>query len=257
MCLLAFAWQRSTRHRLWLAGNRDEFHGRAAAPMQWWSAPRLLAGRDLQAGGTWLGVGEDGRFAVVTNFRGGATPSGAPSRGELIPAFLGGGLGALEYLRGLAARGRAYAGFSLLAGDAGSLGYYSNHDPAGPRELGPGVYGLSNGLLDSPWPKVVRTRETLAQLVAAAPDEPPVESLFDLMRDGTVAPDEQLPDTGVGRAIERRLSPAFIVGPDYGTRCTTVLAIRADGSFVAAERSFDPDGRATTERSFESMAETA
>lgn len=252
MCLLVFRWSPAEPQRLVLAGNRDEFHARPTARMHWWDAPRLLAGRDLQAGGTWLAAGDDGRFGVVTNYRSPAPPPGGPSRGTLIPAFFGSGAGPREFLDALAREAHAYAGFSLLVGDAREVAYYSNHDPDGPRTLAPGTYGLSNGLLDTPWPKLVRTRTRFAALLdSRAVDDAPVDALLALLHDRSPAPDHELPDTGLGRERERFLSSPFIVGRDYGTRSTSVLAYDADGRLVATERSYAPDGRAVETLRFE------
>jgi uncharacterized protein with NRDE domain len=249
MCLLVFAWNAAPGHRLVLAGNRDEFHARPAAPMDWWREPRMLAGRDLQAGGTWLGASDDGRFAVITNFRSTAPPPpGAPSRGELIPAFFAGSTRPLAFLERLAARGERYAGFSLLLGDADGVAYWSNRADHTPRALGPGVYGLSNGLLDAPWPKLTRTRERFAAHVAGGLST--LDAVLDLMMDRHVAPDADLPDTGLGLERERLLAPAFIVGEGYGTRCTSAIAFDARGRLQAAERSYDADGRALATRRF-------
>ena len=244
MCLVVLRWSPTEPQRLVLAGNRDELHARPTAPMHWWHAPRLLAGRDLEAGGTWLAAGEDGRFGVVTNYRARNPRRGGPSRGTLIPAFFDSGARPREFLDALVRQAPGYAGFSLLVGDAHEVGYYSNHDPDGPRTLAPGTYGLSNGLLDAPWPKLVRTRARFAALLAARAGAPaPVDALLGLMADREPAPDHELPDTGLGLERERLLSSPFIVGADYGTRCTTLLAYSAAGVLVAAERSYARDGR--------------
>lgn len=249
MCLLVFAWHAAHGHRLVLAGNRDEFHARPTAAMDWWPKPSMLAGRDLQAGGTWLAADERGRFAVITNFRSPVAPTpGAPSRGELIPDYFAGRAGPLEWLSGLQARAERYAGFSLLAGDANEVAYWSNRSASEPQALPPGVYGLSNGLLDTPWPKLVRTRERLrAHLASRAPT---LDALLDLMRDTTPADDRELPDTGFGLERERFLSAPFIVGRDYGTRSTSALAFDAGGRLHAAERSYAADGSAVAVRRF-------
>ena len=249
MCLLVLAWRATPEHRLVLVGNRDEFHARPAQTMHWWESPRLLAGRDLEAGGTWLGVDAAGRFAVVTNHRSPPYASFGRSRGELIPRFLAGAAAPRTFLDSLPGEAADYAGFSLLAGDRNELAYFSNRDPAGPRTLAPGVYGLSNALLDTPWPKLTRTRDRLRALVDAAAPHPATlaaEPLLELLVDRERALDEDLPDTGVGRERERWLSAPFIVGPDYGTRCTTALLLRTDGTGEAVERSYERDGRATT-----------
>lgn len=241
MCLIVFAWQHSAGLRLALAGNRDEFHGRPTAPLGWWGEPPLLAGRDLSAGGTWLGVDAGGRFGAITNFRGDTTPAAAPSRGTLIPRFLSSTQSPAAFLGALAAERNRYAGFSLLLGDGHSLGYFCNRDPAPPRLLLPGVYGLSNATLDTPWPKLVQSRTRLTALLERGERDP--ERLFEAIADRDLAADAALPDTGVGIELERRLSAAFIVGADYGTRSSTVLMLGSQGGGTVLERSYGADGR--------------
>jgi len=232
------AWQVDPARPLVVAANRDEFYARRAAPAAFWSdAPQILAGRDLQAGGTWLGVTRGGRFAALTNVRepGLPAPPDAPSRGQLVADFLRGSGAPEDYLGGL--RPAAYAGFNLVIGDRASLWYLSNR--AGPaRRLGPGVYGVANAALDSPWPKVARGRERLAALVAGG--EPGTRALLDLLADPTPAADVELPDTGVGLAMERMLSPLFIASAVYGTCCSTALAMNRDGAVEFCERTQNP-----------------
>ncbi len=238
MCTLLFAWQVDPARPLVVAANRDEFYARPAAPAQLWDdAPQLLAGRDLQAGGTWLGVTRSGRFAALTNVRepGLATPADAPSRGRLVAEYLRGSGAPGDYVRGL--EPAAYAGFNLVVGDRGSLWYLSNR--AGPaRRLGPGVYGVANAALDDPWPKVVRGRERLAGLLASGRVE--ASELLDLLADRSPVADEALPDTGVGLALERMLSPLFITSPNYGTCCSTALIILRDATVEFRERTHNP-----------------
>lgn len=248
MCLIVCAWQVPDRERLVLVGHRDEAHARATAAMDWWATPRLLAGRDLVAGGTWLGVDGRGRFGVITNLRGAPSPIAPPSRGTLIPRFLGGRAPAADFMRALASEAQRYAGFSLLVADERELWYLSNGDPGGPRHLEPGIYGLSNGTLAADWPKVRRSRARLearlARPLGAAAE------LLDLLADRTPPPDADLPDTGVGLAEERRLSPPFIVGAQYGTRAATAVVLDANGSGEAVERTHGVDGEPTGTRSF-------
>ncbi len=238
MCTLLFAWQVDPARPLVVAANRDEFYARPAAPATFWSdAPQVLAGRDLQAGGTWLGVTRAGRFAALTNVRepGLLTPPHAPSRGQLVADFLRGGEAPEDYLARL--RPADYAGFNLVLGDRSSLWYLSNR--AGPtRRLGPGVYGVANAALDSPWPKVTHGRERLAALVASG--ESGTRALMDLLADPTPAADAELPDTGVGLVMERLLSPLFIASPVYGTCCSTALAVHRDGAVEFCERTQNP-----------------
>ena len=243
MCLLALAWNAHPRYRLVLAANRDEWHARPAARLAPWpEAPTLLAGRDLQAGGTWLGLGEDRRFGVVTNFREGAPPRpAAPSRGGLIPAFLAGRQPAADFLDGLSGTATAYAGFNLLLGDARQLWYASNRAAPFARPLPAGVYGLGNGLIDTPWPKLLRLRQGLADWSHGGAAGR-LSALFELLADRQRVPHDQLPRTGLEPEWEHLLSSPFVHHPDYGTRCSTVVLIGHDGSLETIERSFSADG---------------
>ena len=248
MCLVVLAWNPSAPRRLALVGHRDELHARPALPMHWWDAPVMLAGRDLEAGGTWLGADRAGRFGVVTNFRGGPAPSGGPSRGALIPRFLAGARSPSSFLAELAQEAPRYAGFSLLLGDRHELGYLCNAVADGPQLLAPGLHGLSNGPLDAPWPKVTRSSARLAARL-----EQPLGSaaeLLELLADRAPAPDAELPDTGIGLEGERRLSPPFVVNAVYGTRAASALLLDADGGLEAVERTHAPDGSATGEWHF-------
>lgn len=240
MCLVVLAWDVHPRYRLVLAANRDEFHDRPAAPLGWWpDAPRVLAGRDLAAGGTWLGVDRRGRLGVVTNFRGpAASRPEAPSRGTLIPRFLGGAATAGECAA--EAAGATLSGFSLLLFDGETLAYAANQPMPQARPLEPGIYGLSNHALDTPWPKLSLTRERFAEEVAADRLDPrPLERL---LRDRRPALDEVLPDTGVGLELERLLSAPFIVSERYGTRCTTVVLVDRAGGVRVEECRYGRDG---------------
>lgn len=244
MCLLVFAWRTRPDLPLILAGNRDEFHARPAAPAGWWGEhEELLGGRDLEAGGSWLALDRRGRLAVVTNVREPVRDTrGRRSRGELVVDALrfDGPLGRFaEQLRG---RRDEYGGYNLLIGDGEELHCLSNRskDRIG---LEPGIYGLSNDRLDTPWPKVVAARDGLLRLVGRAEVE--VDGLFELLADRTPAPDDELPDTGVPLEWERVLSAAFIVGSEYGTRASTVVLVRADGVVEFAERRFGPGGERT------------
>lgn len=238
MCLLVFAWRAHPRYELILAGNRDEFHERPATPADWWSPGDILAGRDERAGGSWLGVARDGRVAVVTNYREGATGEiGERSRGELVTGFLASGRSPSAWCADLDA-GR-YAGFNLLTFGADDACYLSNRgNGCGP--VTDGVHGLSNHQLDTPWPKLTRTRSGFEALL----DGPVVEAdaLFGLLGDRRRAGDGELPDTGVPIDWERLLSAPFIVHPDYGTRASTVVLVGRDGEICFEERRFDPAG---------------
>ena len=254
MCLLVVAWLSHPRYRLVVAGNRDEFHDRPAAPLEWWSdVPGTLAGRDLRAGGTWLGLSRPGRFGLLTNFRD-AEPAAvraaaetaseaAPSRGRLVPEFLAGDAAPAGFLDALHARASAFAGFNLLVGDRSALHYYSNVGDAPPRALAPGVYGLSNHRLDEPWPKLVRTRERFA--AALRDDEPDVAEVFELLGDALPAGPPPVTGDGLPPDLERALSAPFVRHDRYGTRCSTVVLVDRDGGTVVHERRFDARGAQT------------
>jgi uncharacterized protein with NRDE domain len=220
-----------------VAANRDERFDRPAEPAAWWSdAPHVLAGRDLQGRGTWMGVTRDGRWAAVTNVREPSVPqrADAPSRGELVAGFLRGSGDARTYAARIATRAAEWNGFNLLLGDADGVWWLSNRAP-GPVRVEPGVHGLSNALLDTPWPKVERGRDDLARILAGPEDEIE-ESLFRTLALRDPAPDARLPDTGVGVEWERALSSPFIALPGYGTRASTVLLVARDGTVRLTER---------------------
>ncbi len=239
MCLILLAARAHPEYPLVIAANRDEFYARPTVPAAPWpDSPRLLAGRDLVGGGTWLGIDRSGRFAMVSNFRDGRTTPKprAPSRGRLVSDYLNGIEAAADYLATVRARGPLYNGFNLLAGDPGGVYYYSNRAP-GPRRLSRGVFGLSNHLLDTPWPKLVRAKWGLERLLAS--HRPlALEALFALLADRLIAPDPELPDTGIPLEWERLLSSIFIQSPEYGTRSSTVLTVDRAGRLTFVERSF-------------------
>jgi uncharacterized protein with NRDE domain len=245
MCLLVLAWKSHPRYRLIAAANRDEFHDRPTAPLGWWhDDPRILAGRDLRGAGTWLGAARSGRFGIVTNFRELERPAeDAPSRGDLVTRFLSGATSPQEYLDDLRNRAQRYAGFNLLLGGPRSLYYYSNRDGLEAKPLARGIYGLSNHWLDSPWPKLLRTRARLSELIASDCVEP--QSLFTLLADRTPADLDETPDTGLPPEWERALSSPFVVHERYGTRCSTVLLVEHDGRTTMCERRFDAGGNTT------------
>jgi uncharacterized protein with NRDE domain len=246
MCLLVFAWMNHPRYRLVVAANRDEFHDRPAAPLGWWTGnDRMLAGRDLRAGGTWFGVTRSGRFGAVTNFRGIEAPpvADAPSRGGLVPGYLAGDTTPGGFLEKLDGAATAFAGFSLLAGDRESLHYLSNRDSASPRRLEPGTYGLSNHKLDTPWPRLVRARERFEDALAAG--NPGVGDLFELLAVREPASSATMHGSGLPSDLERAMSAPFVLHERYGTRCSTVLLAGHDGRTVTAERRFDAAGNLT------------
>ncbi|SDQ22754.1 Uncharacterized conserved protein, contains NRDE domain [Pseudomonas sp. UC 17F4] len=238
MCLIAFAWRPGHAQPLIVAANRDEFYARPSRVLgAWEDAPGVYAGRDLEAGGTWLGVGPNGRFAALTNIRDPQQPQGTRSRGELVAAFLRGELGVEAYLDQVASRSQQYSGFNLLVADSTQLGYL-NARQATPQLLGAGVYGLSNAGLDTPWPKLVKARAGLQLQLA----DPQPQRLLELLGDNLPAADSELPETGVGLGTERLLSSVFIASQNYGTRASTVLIVEADGRRQMVERSFGPLG---------------
>jgi uncharacterized protein with NRDE domain len=236
VCLILFAWRADAHYPLVVAANRDEFYARPTAPMSYWEdAPQVLAGRDLEAGGTWMGIARNGRFAAITNFRDpGRVRSGAPSRGPLVSGFLHGSSTPRDYLERLARQGGQYNGFNLLVGDVEALWYYSNENGV-PRPVAPGIHGLSNHLLDTPWPKVESGRRELGLMLHHHPG-PTAHALLAMLEDRTLAPDDELPETGVGLARERALSPKFIELPEYGTRCSTALLASGDGDVSVTEK---------------------
>ncbi len=245
MCLILFAYRVVPRAPLIVAANRDEYFTRPAAPAALWTDhPSVLAGRDLSAGGTWLGVSTTGRFAALTNFRNPADHRrDAPSRGELVKAFLTARMSARSYAHDLAREARRYNGFCLLAGDRDHLFFYSNRAEA-PLEVEPGVHGLANHLLDTPWPKVVKGRAGLTQL-AASPFS--IDDHLALLDDTVPAGERDLPHAGVDVERERRLSSLRILSADYGTRCSTVVRITSRGTIDFAERSYRADGEVSGE----------
>ena len=215
--------------------------------MHWWvENPDILAGRDLQAGGTWLGVHRNGRFATVTNYRDAVPPAGRrPSRGELITRFLESTTTPLEFLRDI--DGDRYAGFNLLVADGEQLAYRSNRDGA-TSELAPGVYGLANAILDTPWPKVDRTRAALQGLIDA--DKVNETGLLRLLDDRQRASAGDLDTGGLPFELAHAFSAPFIVFPDYGTRCSTVLTRDRRGQMLVAEKRFGAEGRSTGQSNF-------
>jgi uncharacterized protein with NRDE domain len=239
MCLLLMAYRLHPDYCLVLIANRDEFYERPTLPLNFWpDAPHILAGRDLQAGGTWLGVSRKGKLAAVTNYREPArTRSDAPSRGHLVDNFLLGDLSAAAYLKMVHARASQYNGFNLVVMDPSGLYYYSNRKSQ-IRRLSAGLFGLSNHLLDTPWPKVESGKERL-QACLQKTRQLDSESLLDLLHDPNRPDDEMLPQTGVGLEWERTLSPLFIHSPGYGTRCSSVILLTNDGNLTFVERSFN------------------
>lgn len=249
MCLILFANEHHPRYRLILAANRDEFFERPTEPAAFWKDESgLLAGRDLKSGGTWLGVTRTRRFAAVTNYREPRRQKAeAPSRGVLVTQFLRGRDDPEAYLHRLARTADRYNGFNLIVGDGETLFYFSNREER-VRRVEPGVHGLSNHLLDSPWPKVVQGKAAFAAAIEGEAVDP--NGLLHLLQDRTYAAEADLPDTGVGDEWERVLSPIFISTPAYGTRSSTVLTIDREGQVAFVEQTVPVPGEAPVKKRF-------
>ena len=244
MCLLVLAWNTHPRYRLVVAANRDEYHERPTAALAHWPpSDDILAGQDLRAGGTWLGIDRRRRFGIVTNFRDlMRAPPEAPSRGQLIPGYLTGAGGPGEYLAALEREAGGYGGFNLLLADGESLWYATNRGTPFARALSPGVHGLSNERLDTPWPKLRRVRRGFEEWLRGGIGVEGRE-LFALLADRTPATAEEgLPSTGLSPEWERTLSSPFVLHDSYGTRSSTVVAIEPGGACYLAERRFDSGG---------------
>jgi uncharacterized protein with NRDE domain len=254
MCLILFSYRSHPGYRMILAANRDEYYARPTRALSYWDdAPGVLAGRDLEAMGTWLGITRAGRFAAVTNFREGQKrKEGAPSRGRIVSDYLETRTPPGQYIETIDKRRDVYSGFNLLLGDRDGLYYYSNRTPHRPhgrspgiRKLKPGVYGISNHLMDTPWPKVAIGKNMFRSIIEKE-EKISTEAILEMLKDATAPPDEMLPDTGAGLAWERILSPLFITSPDYGTRSSSVVLVDRAGKVQFTERSYmpGPDGTA-------------
>jgi uncharacterized protein with NRDE domain len=238
MCLIFLSLNQHPQYKLIIAANRDEFYQRKTAPADFWiDHPHILAGRDLEAAGTWLGISKSGKISLVTNYRDLANlKSSAPSRGQLVSEYLINGDAPQTYLKKLSTRAHQYNGFNLLAGYPHAMWYFSNYENQ-VRQLATGVYGLSNHLLDTPWPKVSRGKEKFLSVIKNESIDP--EELFGLLYDEKRADDAQLPDTGIGLERERALSSMFIKTDGYGTRCSTVILIDKSNRVLFSERVYD------------------
>lgn len=239
MCIIAIAYRVHPAYPLIIAANRDEFYSRPTAPLHFWpDHPEILAGRDLKSYGTWLGVNKKGKIAAVTNFREpDANRNNGISRGGLTTDYLAADVHAADYLQRIAARKDEYSGFNLIAGTTDSLLWYSNRG-GGITEIEPGVHGLSNHLLNTPWPKVEKIRETVSARIGKKNEIDP-EDFFGLLSDDARFPDEMLPETGIGKTWESILSPIFIKSDIYGTRCSSVITVAASGKIRFCERRYD------------------
>ena len=249
MCLIFISVDAHPKYKLVVAANRDEFYKRKTTPAGFWSNyPDLVAGRDLEAGGTWMGATKAGKISMVTNFRDPANiDPQAPSRGHLVADFLSNGQAPLEYLKEISLKAGQYNGFNLVAGWGDELLYFSNYQNK-ILKLDPGLYGLSNHLLDTAWPKVARGKEKMKSLL----EEKEIDrtALFNLLSDTRIAPDDQLPATGISIERERALSAMFIKTPDYGSRCSTLILQDREGNMEFVERVFDLQNFSYVENEF-------
>lgn len=241
MCLITFAYKTHPRYDLILAGNRDEFYGRPTRKAKFWSEegnPNILAGKDLEAGGTWLGVHKSGKWSALTNYR---DPSikkdDPPSRGEIVLDYLKANQVAMDYLAELSKKDELYNGFNLLVWDEKDFYHYSNQNKKVTR-IEPGIHGLSNALLDTPWPKLVTANQELHNIISE--EDFDKEDLFKLLADERKASDSELPVTGIPKELEKAVSSIFIKTQNYGSRCSTVLLIDKEGNIDFTERRFEP-----------------
>lgn len=237
MCLIVFAWKLIPATPLVAASNRDEYYDRPAAAALWWeSSPQVFAGRDLRSGGTWMGIANSSqdqpagvKFAAITNIRAPSeTRADAQSRGELVANYLSGQLSAQDYIASIRPQAGNYNGFNLLVADQHDMIWFSNRHQEDARNgapLAPGIYGISNAALDTPWPKVVKTKAEFASLIC---QQAPQQAYFEMLSNTTQAPDCRLPDTGISFEMERLLSSACIESPTYGTRVSSLVKIHAD-----------------------------
>ncbi|MEX0845681.1 MAG: NRDE family protein [Balneolaceae bacterium] len=241
MCLITFSYKTHPKYNLILAGNRDEFYERPTRKAHFWTDddhPNILAGKDLQAGGTWLGVHKDGRWGAVTNYRDPTIQKeNPPSRGELVMDYLKSSMFAMDYLQELTTKAGEYNGFNLLLWDAKGFYHYSNQNKK-VTLIPDGIHGISNALLDTPWPKLTNAKKRLQTITKK--EDFKKERLFKLLSDQTQAPEEELPVTGIPKDLEKAVSSIFIKTENYGTRCSTVLLIDKEGNIDFTERLFQP-----------------
>jgi len=242
MCLVALAWNVMPNLPLLVAANRDEFYDRGTHKLHFWDdQPNICAGRDIQAGGTWMGVSRQGRFAAVTNFREGSPRAAARSRGDLVTGFLSSTQSAQDWAHGLEPFKHDFAGFNLLFGVIGQALFFSTNRGRPPIELPNGIHAVSNGTLNDHWPKVTGLKNGLTTLLGDS-DGPDDEAILALLTNKQEAADDLLPSTGIDRALERRLSARMIVSPGYGTRSSTIIRAYADGEVSILEHSYDRQG---------------
>lgn len=251
MCLIFLSLNNHPNYKLIIAANRDEFYARKTSPAHFWEDhPDILGGRDLEAMGTWMAMSKQGKISFVTNYRDpyNINPQ-APSRGQLVSDYLLSEESPQQYLGKVEPKGKLYNGFNLVVGSADTLYYYSNYYKSTGDKVQPGLYGLSNHLLNTPWPKVTRGLDKMKTVLSHHEVDP--THLFELLYDDAIAPDEKLPDTGVGIERERMLSSMFIKSPNYGTRCSTILMVDKMNDCYFSERVYDPVTFEYTSRIFE------
>ncbi len=238
MCLILFSLDHHSKYKLVVAANRDEFYQRPTQQADYWAEhPEILAGKDKEAGGTWMGITQTGRISMLTNYRDLSNiKQNAPSRGHLVSEFLIKSTSPTDYLAHLESNGTQYNGYNILCGSVDSLYYYGSYQQ-GVHKVSEGVHGLSNALLDTQWPKVEKGKEELEEILKAKTIDP--ESLFELLYDDQIAPENQLPDTDVGLEKEKMLSPVFIKSPEYGSRCSTVVLVDKKGEVLFSERTYN------------------
>jgi uncharacterized protein with NRDE domain len=238
MCLIFLSINNHPTYKLIVAANRDEFYERKTMPAHFWEdSPHILGGRDMEASGTWMAMSKQGKISMVTNYRDphNINPM-APSRGKLVSDYLLNGDKPSEYLNQVEKKGKAYNGFNLVVGSPDELYYFSNYKE-GVERIPNGLHGLSNHLLDTPWPKIERGAVKMQEILTSTEINP--TELFEIMYDSQVAPDERLPQTGVGLERERMLSSMFIKSPNYGTRCSTVVMVDHGNNVFFSERVYD------------------
>ena len=249
MCLIFLSYHQNPKYPLIVLANRDEFFERPTEVASFWDGNKVLAGKDLEAGGSWLGITRKGSMAMITNYRDLANiKPKAPTRGKLVSDFLQGDLNTKHYLLGLDQSADFYNGYNIILGTLKDPWYYSNYQKK-IYQLGTGLYGLSNELLDSPWPKVQKGKFELSELFLN--DSLQTDTLFEQMRNSEQAPEAELPDTGIGLAMEKTLSPMFIKTEGYGTRCTTLITLDNSGNVYFEERTYSPNNSEFSSAVFE------
>lgn len=249
MCIIFFAYKSHPNYRLIVAANRDERYARPTDRAHFWhDEPNILAGRDLEKMGSWLGITKTGRFAALTNFRNpNENQQNKQSRGQIVRNFLAGNESPRDFLVQLQQERNNYPGFNALTGNDDSLVYYSNYENE-IKQLNPGIYGLSNHLLDTPWPKIEKGKRRMEALLQHRTVG--VNDLFDLLKDAEPAPKHKLPNTGVPKDLEKQLSSIFIKTPHYGTRCSTIITVDHSGNVFFSERTF-PNRNNLNDRTFQ------